>query len=56
MDPLTIIAASVSLSRQLLEMVERYANGDMTPEELRAEWQAMRGRLQQANDLWEAGE
>ena len=52
MTPETILAL-VQVLRFGVDTMERYTKGEMTDEEVAAEWASLQIRLGQANDMWE---
>ncbi len=52
MNPETILAL-VQLGRFAIDAIEALHSGEKTEEEIAAEWQAVRLRLDSANALWE---
>lgn len=52
MSPETILAL-VQLLRFGIDTMERYTKGEMTDEEVAAEWASLQTRLGQANNMWE---
>lgn len=52
MNPETILAL-VQLGRFAIDAIEALQSGEKTEEEIAAEWQAVRVRLESANALWE---
>ena len=52
MNPETILAL-VQLGRFAIDAIEALQSGEKTEEEIAAEWQAVRVRLETANALWE---
>ena len=52
MKPETILAL-VQLGRFAIDAIEALQTGEMTEEEIAAEWAEVRSRLEQANTLWE---
>ena len=52
MTPETILAL-VQLLRFGVDTMERYTKGEMTDEEVAAEWASLQTRLGQANNMWE---
>ncbi len=52
MSPETILAL-IQLGRFAIDSIEALQSGEKTEEEIAAEWQAIRLRLDGANALWE---
>lgn len=47
------IMALFQVLRFSVDTMERYTSGDMTDEEVAAEWASLQTRLGQANNMWE---
>lgn len=57
MTPLEIALQVTQAAAVVLEMYKRYARGELTAEEFRAEWAAYEQKERAANEAWErAGE
>ncbi|WP_282609479.1 hypothetical protein [Pelagibius sp. Alg239-R121] len=48
-----LILALIQLGRFAIDSIEALQSGEKTEEEITAEWQAIRVRLDSANSLWE---
>jgi len=53
MGALQILLAATALADQVTIMIDRYSNGDMTDEELAAEWSAVTSRVTRAEAIYE---
>ena len=50
------ITAALELAKWTLDFVQRTNDGEMTEEEMRAEWESrVRADVREANALWQAG-
>lgn len=50
---LETLHALLQLGRFAMDAADRYSRGEMTDEEVAAEWQEIRDRLAGANAMWE---
>lgn len=51
---LSVAYAGIQLAQYIFRRIELMNRGELTPEEVQAEWEAMQSRLDMANERWEA--